>query len=76
MSLGEKFSKSTVYDLEEVEGANKDHLNENTQDLLKAIKTSCKAMAHTDEATKYARCCCFAMLDFLRIEQFIFNNNI
>jgi hypothetical protein len=35
--LGAKISKLTVQDLEEVEGANKDHLNENTQGLLKAI---------------------------------------
>jgi hypothetical protein len=47
-----------------VEGANKVHLNKNIQDLLKAIKTSCKAMGHTDEAAKYARRCCFAMLNY------------
>jgi hypothetical protein len=38
-----KISKLTVQDLEEVDGANKDHLNKNTQGLLKAIKTSYKA---------------------------------
>jgi hypothetical protein len=65
--LGEKLSKLTVQDLEEVEGANKDHLKTNTQGLLKAIKTSCKAMGHTGEAVKYARCCCFAMLDYYRL---------
>jgi hypothetical protein len=62
--LGEKPSKLTVQDLEEVGDANKDHLNENTQGLMKTIKTSCKAMGHTDEAAKYARRCCFAMLDY------------
>jgi hypothetical protein len=67
VSLGEKLSKLTVHYLEEVEGANKDHLNKNTQGLLKAIKTSCKAMGHTDEAAKYARHCCFAMLDYYRL---------
>jgi hypothetical protein len=68
VSLGEKLSKLTVQDLEEVEGANKDHLSKNTQeDLLKAIKTSCKAIRHTDEAVKYARRCCFAMLDYYRL---------
>jgi hypothetical protein len=67
ISLGEKLSKVTVQDLEEVEGANKDHLNKNIQGLLKAIKTSCKAMGHTDEAAKYARRCCFAMLDYYRL---------
>jgi hypothetical protein len=65
--LGEKLSKLTVQDHEEVEGANKDHLKTNTQGLLKAIKTSCKAMGHTGEAVKYARCCCFAMLDYYRL---------
>jgi hypothetical protein len=60
VSLGDKLSKLTVQDLEEVEGANKDHLNKNTKGLLKAIKTSCKAMGHADEAAKYARLCCFA----------------
>jgi hypothetical protein len=63
ISLGEKLSKLTVQDLEEVESGNNDHLKENTQGLLKAFKTSCKAMGHTDEAVKYARRCCFAMLD-------------
>jgi hypothetical protein len=63
VSFGEKLSKLTVQDLEEVEGINKDHLNKNTQGLLKAIKTSYKAMGHTDEAAKYAKHCCFAMLD-------------
>jgi hypothetical protein len=62
--FGWKLSKLTVQDLKEVEGANKDHLNKNTQGLLKAIKTSCKAMRHTDEAAKYARRCCFVMLDY------------
>jgi hypothetical protein len=64
VSLGEKLSKLTVQELEEVEGANKDHLNQSTQGLLKEIKTSCKAMEHTDKAAKYARRCCFAMLDY------------
>jgi hypothetical protein len=56
-----------------VEGANKDHLNENTQGLLKAIKTSSKAMGHTDEAGKYARCCCFAMLDCYGLNSLFLN---
>jgi hypothetical protein len=50
-----------------VQGANKDHLNKNTQGLLKAIKTSWKTMWHTDEASKYAKRCCFAMLDYYRL---------
>jgi hypothetical protein len=32
--------------------------------LLKAISMSCKTMGHTDKAAKYARHCCFAMLDY------------
>jgi hypothetical protein len=67
VSLVKKLSKLTFQDLEEVEGANKDHLNKNRQGLLKAIKTSCKLMGHTDEAAIYARRCCFAMLDYYRL---------
>ncbi len=52
VSLGEKLSKITVQDLEEVVGTNKDHLNNDTQSLLKAIKTPGKAMGHNDEAAK------------------------
>jgi hypothetical protein len=50
-----------------VELSNTDYLNKNTQDLLKAIKTSCKAIGHTDEAVKYAIQCCFAMLGYYRL---------
>jgi hypothetical protein len=52
-----------------VQGINKgkDHLNKNTQGLLKAIKTSCNTMGHTDEASKYGGCCFFAMLDYYRL---------
>ncbi len=49
VSLGEKLSNLIVQDLEEVEGANKDHLNKNIQGLLKAIETSSKAIGHTDK---------------------------
>ena len=34
------------------------------KDFLKAIKTSCKSVGHSEEAAKYARQKCFAMLDF------------
>jgi hypothetical protein len=57
-------SRLTVQDIEEVKSGNNDHLKESTQGLLKATKTSCKAMGYTDEAAKYARLCCFAMLDY------------
>jgi hypothetical protein len=60
--LGEKLSKLTIEDLQLVTNENTDNLHKNTKELLKAISTSCKAMGHTDEAVKYARHCCFAML--------------
>jgi hypothetical protein len=62
--LGEKLSKLTAEDLELVQENNTDNLHENTNGLLKAISTSCKAMGHTDKAAKYAQRCCFAMLDY------------
>jgi hypothetical protein len=64
VSLGEKLSKLTVQDLEKVQENNTDNLHENTKGIFKAISTSCKAMGHTDELAKYARHCCFAMLDY------------
>ncbi len=63
VSLGEKLSKLTIEDLQLVTKDNTDNLHENMKGLLKAISTSCKSMGHTDEAVKYARHCCFAMLD-------------
>jgi hypothetical protein len=63
VSLGDRLSRLTIEDLQLVTNKNTDNLNENTKGLLKAISTSCKAMGHTDEAVKYARRCCFAMLD-------------
>ncbi len=62
-SLGDRLSRLTIKDLQLVTNENTDNLNENTKGLLKAISTSCKAMGHTDEAAKYARHCCFAMLN-------------
>ena len=63
VSLGDRLSRLTIEDLQLVTNKNTENLNENTKWLLKAISTSCKAMGHTDEAAKYARRCCFAMLD-------------
>ncbi len=62
--LGEKLSTLTTKDLEKVNDNNIDRLNATTKGLLKAISTSCRAMGHTKEAAKYARQCCFAMLDY------------
>jgi hypothetical protein len=64
VSLGEKLSKLTVQDREQIQENNTDNLHDNTKGLLRAISMSCKAMGHTDEAAKYAHCCCFAMLDY------------
>jgi hypothetical protein len=61
--LGEKLSTLAMKDLEQVQDGNTDHLNDNTKGSLKATSTSCKAMGHTNEASKYARRCCLAMLD-------------
>ncbi len=63
VSLGDRLSRLTIEDLQLVTNKNTDNLNKNTKGLLKAISTSCKAMGHTDQAAKYARRCCFAMLD-------------
>jgi hypothetical protein len=63
MPLGEKLSTLSMTELEKINDNKTDHLNSNTRGLLKAISTSCRAMGHTEEAAKYARQCCFAMLD-------------
>jgi hypothetical protein len=34
------------------------------KDFLKAVKTSCQSVGHSEEAAKYAKQKCFAMLDF------------
>ena len=64
ISLGQRLSTLSIQDLEKIKDNNTSDLNQETQGLLKAISTSCKAMGHTDEASKYARRNCFAMLDF------------
>ena len=63
MPLGEKLSTLSMNDLEQINDNIPDHLNKNRKGLLKAISTSCRAMGHTNEAAKYARQNCFAMLD-------------
>jgi hypothetical protein len=65
--LGEKLSTLSMIELEIINDNKTDHLNSNTRCLLKAISTSCRAMSHTEEAAKYARRCCFAMLDHYRL---------
>jgi hypothetical protein len=63
MPLRQKLSTLSITELEKINDNKTDHLNSNTKGLLKAISTSCRAMGHTEEAAKYARWCCFAMLD-------------
>ena len=63
VQLGEKLSTLSTEDLEKVDKHNFDTLNSNTKDLLKAVKTSCESVGHSEEAAKYARQKCFAMLD-------------
>jgi hypothetical protein len=62
--LGEKLSTLSMENLDKLDDNNADRLDATTKGLLKAISTSCRAMHHTKEATKYARLCCFAMLDY------------
>ncbi len=50
-------------DFEKVDEHNFVTLDSNTKAFLKAVKTSCKSVGHSEEATKYARRKCFAMLD-------------
>jgi hypothetical protein len=62
--LGERLSTLSTEDLEEVDKHNFDTLDSSTKDFLKAVKTSCQSVGHLEEAAKYARQECFAMLDF------------
>jgi hypothetical protein len=65
--LGEKLSTLSMTKLEKINDNKINHLNSNTRGLLKAISTSRRAMGHTEEAAKYARRYCFAMLDHYRL---------
>ena len=62
--LGERLSTLSTENLEKIDEHNFDTLDSNTRDFLKAIKTSCQSVGHSEEAAKYARRKCFAMLDF------------
>jgi hypothetical protein len=33
-------------------------------ELMKGVSTSCKALGHSPEAAKFARRCCFALVDY------------
>ncbi len=72
--LGEKLSTLSMTDFEKINDNKTDHLNANTKGLLKAISTSCRAIGYTEEAAKYARRCCFAILDHYRLNSsFLYN---
>ena len=62
--LGEKLSSLSTKDFEQIKENNNDNLNATTKSFLKAISTTCRAMGYTEQAAKYARRCCFAMLDY------------
>ncbi len=61
--LGEKLSTLSMSNLEKINDNKTDHLNANNKSLMSTISTSCRAMGHTEEVAKYARRCCFALLD-------------
>jgi hypothetical protein len=62
--LGEKLSILSTGDLEKVDKHNFDTLDSNNKAFLKAVKTSCQSVGHSEEHAKYARQKCFAMFDF------------
>ncbi len=73
MPLGEILSTLSTTDLKKINDNETDHLNANTRGLLKAISTSCRAMGYTEKSAKYARRCCFAMLDHYKLNSLFLN---
>jgi hypothetical protein len=71
--LGERLSTLSTIDLEKVDKHNFDTLDLNTKDFLKMVKTSCQSVGHSEEAAKYARQKCFAMLDFFGFNSLFLN---
>jgi hypothetical protein len=71
--LCEKLSTLSTEDFEQIKENNNDNLNATTKSFLKAISTSCRAMGHTEQAAKDARCCCFAMLDYFGLNSLFLN---
>jgi hypothetical protein len=65
--LREKLSTLSMENLEKFDDNNADRLDAATKGLMRAISTSCRVMGHTKEAAKYARQCCFAMLDYYEL---------
>jgi hypothetical protein len=62
--LGEKLSMLSTEDFEQIKRDNTNKLDATTHGFLRAISASCKAMGNIEEAAKYARQSCFAMLDY------------
>jgi len=54
-SLGENMSTLSISDLKKINDNNTDRLNATTKGFVKAIKTTCRAMGHSDEAAQDAR---------------------
>ena len=50
--LGKKLSTLSTEDLEKVDEHNFDTLDLNTKDFLKAVKTLCQSVGHSEEAAK------------------------
>ena len=73
--LGERLSTLSTENLEKIDKHNFDTLESNTKDFLKAIKTSCKSVGHSEEASKYARRNLFCNVGFLWIKQFVSEYN-
>ena len=63
ITLGEKLSKMSMRDLEQIKDGKTDHLNPKTKRFLNSIHTSCAAQGHTPEAAKHARQQAYAILD-------------
>ncbi len=57
-------STLSISDLEKINDNNTDRLDATTKGIVKAIKTTCRAMGHSEEAAQDARQRMFAMLDY------------
>ena len=66
-STGRKIVYIINGESEKLDDNNADRLDAATKGLMRAISTSCRVMGHTKEAAKYARQCCFAMLDYYEL---------
>jgi hypothetical protein len=56
VTLGEKMSMLSTERFEKIDVVNNtNNLDETTKGFLKGVKTMCRSMGHTVEATKFAR---------------------